>query len=85
MNKIKFSKNAFDHVDFAAPARIENLTCWTTASEVRRSVCLQTFTAAVKRALAEFFPFWNSILDFNYELKIYGRQDFPFFKAGSNF
>jgi hypothetical protein len=88
MNKIKFSKNDFDHVDFAVPARIKNLTCWTTALVVCWSVHLRTFTTAVKR------EHWqNSSLsltcyrtsDFNFELEIYARQDFPFFEAGSNF
>jgi hypothetical protein len=57
--KIKLIKNDFDHVDFAVPARIKNLTCWTTDSEVCWSVCLQTFTTAVKRALAEFFSLFD--------------------------
>ncbi len=54
-----FLKNDFDHVDFAAPARNENLTCWTTASEVAWIVCLPTFTSAVSKALEAFFPFFD--------------------------
>jgi hypothetical protein len=80
VNKIKFSKNDIDHVDFAVPARIKNLTCWTTASEVCWSVRLRTFTTAVKKALAEFFSFFDVLQYFRlyYKLEIYTRQDFPF-------
>ncbi len=69
VNKIKFSKNDFDHVDFAVPARIKNLTYWTTASDVCWSVRLRTFTTAVTRVLAEFFSFFDVLQYFSFLLR----------------
>ncbi len=65
----------------------QNLTCWTTALEVCWSVCLQTFTTAVKIALAEFFSFFDVLQYFRLLLRPWNlcKTRFSIFLAGSNF